>query len=130
MKKIIALLLLLNSLPFYAQWWTLQNSGVTANLNDVSGITGNEVLIVGNSGTILKTIDGGVHWVQKTSSTISNLMKIQFVNPTIGYAVGENGTLLKTTDSGESWSTITTGITSNFYGLSCLSNLFFQRFQA
>jgi photosystem II stability/assembly factor-like uncharacterized protein len=126
MKKIIALLLLLNSLPFYAQWWTLQNSGVTANLNDVNGITGNEVLIVGNSGTILKTIDGGVHWVQKTSSTISNLMKIQFVNPTIGYAVGENGTLLKTTDSGESWSTITTGITSNFYGLSCLSeNVFY-----
>ena len=121
MKKLFLLLFILVSIPFYGQWWTPQTSGVTANLNDVYGISGNVVVIVGNGGTILKTIDGGANWIQKTSGTTSNLMKLQFVNANTGYAVGENGTLLKSIDGGENWSAITTGITTNLYGLSCVN---------
>ncbi|WP_162127166.1 T9SS type A sorting domain-containing protein [Flavobacterium phycosphaerae] len=125
MKKIILTILLLSTIPFYAQWWTPQTSGVTQNLNDVYGITGTTVVIVGNGGTILKTIDGGDHWMPKTSGTTANLTKVQFVNPTVGYTVGESGTLLKTTDSGENWSPISSGTTTNLYGLSCLSESVF-----
>ena len=126
MKKIITLLLVLVSIPFYGQWWIPQNSGTTANLYDVFGINGNTIVVVGMGGTILKTIDGGTHWIQKTSGTSSNLMKVQFVNATIGFAIGENGTLLKSNDGGENWSSIPTGLTTNLYGLSCLNeNTFF-----
>lgn len=126
MKKTILFFVILTSMPFYAQWWTPQNSGVTQNLNDVYGITSNTVVVVGNGGTILKTTDGGANWLQKTSGTSENLTKIQFVTLTLGYAVGTNGTLLKTTNGGESWASIPTGITTNLSGLSCVNeNVFY-----
>lgn len=125
MKKITTLLFLLITLPFYAQW-TEQTSGVTAVLNDVYCITQDIVVVVGNSGTILKTTDGGTNWVQKTSGTTQSLMKVQFINPNVGYAAGYNGTLLKTTDAGENWLPLTIGQQSYHGGLSCLSeNIFF-----
>ena len=113
-------------MPFYAQWWIHQNSGVTANLNDVYGISGNNVVIVGNAGVILKTTDGGTHWNIKVSGTVENLTKVQFVNATIGYVVGTSGTILKTIDAGENWTSIATGNTTNLYGLSCVNeNIFY-----
>lgn len=125
MKKIITLFLLLASISFYGQWWVPQNSGVTANLNDVYGITGDVVVIVGDAGVILKTIDGGEHWSIKPSGTSANLMKVQFVTASCGFAVGENGTLLKSIDGGETWSTIATGFTTPLLGLSCLTETTF-----
>ncbi len=121
MRKIITLFLLLTTVSFYGQYWVPQTSGVTANLNDVYGINGDLVVVVGNAGVILKTIDGGEHWIVKPSGTTANLMKVQFVNATVGYAVGENGTLLKTVDGGESWTSIATGITTSLSGLTCLN---------
>jgi photosystem II stability/assembly factor-like uncharacterized protein len=121
MRKIITLFLLLTTISFYGQYWVPQTSGVTANLNDVYGINGDLVVVVGNAGVILKTIDGGEHWIVKPSGTTANLMKVQFVNATVGYAVGENGTLLKTVDGGESWTSIATGITTSLSGLTCLN---------
>ncbi len=125
-KTILTLLFICVSLPFYAQWWEPQISGVNVNLNDVYCITGDVVVIVGDSGTILKTIDGGTHWVQKTSGTTNDLAKVQFFNATTGYAVGNSGTLLKTIDGGESWNAIATGFTTQLSGLSVLSeNVFY-----
>jgi photosystem II stability/assembly factor-like uncharacterized protein len=120
-KKLLILLFILVSIPFYAQWWEPQISGVNANLNDVYCITEDIVVIVGDGGIILKTTDGGLHWVQKPSGTTNFLKKVQFVNNTIGYAVGDGGTLLKTTDGGESWTSITTGVTTGLSGLSVLN---------
>lgn len=120
MKKITTLFFILLALPFYAQWWIPQNSGVSQNLNDVYCITENSVVVVGNAGTILKTTDGGINWIQKTSAITYNLMKVQFAGLNIGYAVGTNGTLLKSIDGGENWSPIATGETANLYGLSVL----------
>lgn len=59
-----------------------------------------------NSGTILKTIDGGLNWysTEKKSRSSSNFTKIYFFNENIGYASQEHSTLLKTEDGGESWS--------------------------
>ena len=118
--KLLALLFLLVSFPFFAQWQP-QISGTTANLNDVYCLTENLVVIVGNGGTILKTTDGGANWISKTSGTTSDLREVQFVNSNIGYAVGSGGVLLKTTDGGEIWNAITTGFTTNLYGLSCVN---------
>lgn len=121
MKKITTLFLLLASISFYGQYWVPQTSGVTANLNDVYGLTADVVFIVGNAGAILKTVDGGDHWIVKPSGTAANLMKVQFVNSTVGYAVGDNGTLLKSIDGGESWTAIATGVTTSLSGLTCLN---------
>ena len=51
-----------------AQWVT-QNSGTTRNLNSVYFIGVNSGYAVGDSGTILKTINGGVSWALQNSNT-------------------------------------------------------------
>jgi photosystem II stability/assembly factor-like uncharacterized protein len=56
-----------------------------------------EVYICGNSGLIIYTCDGGVHWEQVTSGTTSALQTIVFPSDKTGYAVGFNGTIIKTT---------------------------------
>jgi|GEM_PF-1169784 len=119
-KKLLTFLIFFISFHFYAQWEP-QNSGTTANLNDVYCLTENLVVIVGNGGTLLKTTDGGTHWISKTSGTTYDLQKVHFVNANTGYAVGAHGTLLKSIDSGETWNSIATGTTTNLYGLSCVN---------
>lgn len=120
-KRLLILLLYLLSIPFYAQYWEPQVSGVIANLNDVKCITEDNVVIVGTGGTILKTTDGGAHWIQKISGTTADLEKVEFINSTVGYAVGWGGTILKSIDGGENWISINLGLTTNLYGLSCIN---------
>ena len=72
-------------------------------------------------GTILKTTNGGDHWIQKVSNTTEHLNKVDFANSTTGYTVGENGTLLKTLDAGETWSVVNTGVTEELYAVSCVN---------
>jgi len=105
-----------------AQWIT-QNSGVSVQLNDV-GFYGDLGFIVGNSGTILKTTNGGTSWTSVTSGTTKNLNGITFDRN--GWIVGDSGTILKFTPStgkrkwksdatstdGE-WTQVESGTTSN-----------------
>lgn len=125
MRNSITLLFIFLSISFYGQWMP-QNSGINENLNDVYCITENYVVVAGDNGRIVKTIDGGLHWIPKISGTTQNLKKVQFVNENMGYAVGFSGIVLKTSDGGENWATISTGNTTNLYGLSVLSsNVYF-----
>jgi hypothetical protein len=57
---------------------------------------------VGRGGSILKTTDGGINWVQQNSKTSALLNSVYFVNYDIGWAAGSY-ILLKTTNGGESW---------------------------
>lgn len=125
MKKILIILLILISIPFYGQW-VQQSSTVTTYLRDVYCITEDIVIVVGEDGTILKTTDGGTNWIQKISGTKQDLSKVQFVNSNIGYIIGGGGTLLKTIDGGDNWFAIITGINAFLSGLSCVNeNVFF-----
>ena len=60
-----------------------------------------------NGAGILKTIDGGLNWVQ--SNATSAIRKIIFTSNNIGYALGESsnheGIILKTSNGGLTWET-------------------------
>ncbi len=59
---------------------------------------------MGDSGTILKTVDGGASWLAQASGTAKHLRAVLFpADATTGYAVGDTGTILKTVDGGTSW---------------------------
>lgn len=124
MKKITTLLFILITLPLYAQW-DIQASGVTVGLIDIHCISEDFVVAVGMDGTIVKTIDGGLNWVQKNSGTTAYLEEVEFGSPNVGYIIG-GAKLLKTLDAGESWSSIPVEGSNYFNGLSCLNeNTFF-----
>jgi Photosynthesis system II assembly factor YCF48/Secretion system C-terminal sorting domain len=94
--------------------WAPQNSGTTANLNDVffynDSLTG---YICGDSGIILKTTNGGNEWIRQRTPVTTKLNAIYFIGDT-GWTVGDNGTILMTFNGGGNW-----------YGDSALGNLNF-----
>ncbi|GAB2784506.1 hypothetical protein GCM10027275_30910 [Rhabdobacter roseus] len=58
---------------------------------------------VGDSGRILKTIDGGLTWLDQSVDAAYQLTKVYFTSELDGYAVGKGGLLLSTQDGGASW---------------------------
>ena len=100
-----------------AQWEEL-NIDVNKDLFCITCLNKDTLFVCGESGTIIKTIDGGITWKEQQSGTMFDLYTIKFANDKIGYAGGgqwvydedkqqftSNGTvLLKTVDGGETWS--------------------------
>lgn len=62
--------------------------------------------IVGYSGTIKRTIDGGNTWVSQQSTTTANLWDISFIDNETGWICGADNTVFKTTNSGQTWDKI------------------------
>ena len=88
----------LGNIPFYSQ-----NS---PTINDLYAVYFTNYLLgvaVGDTGTIVRTTDGGSHWNLINNITLNKLYSVQFPSVNIGYAVGVNGTVIKTTNGGESW---------------------------
>lgn len=54
----------------------------------------------GENGTIYKTTNAGINWLQNYTPNNVNLNAIQFVNDQTGWAAGEGGLIMKTTTSG------------------------------
>lgn len=93
------------SLTFGQGTWTVETqTDIPNSIYDVfflpDGQTG---WFVGNSGMILKTMDGGATRETLESGTSESLNKVVFINETTGWIVGENGTILKSVDGGNTW---------------------------
>jgi photosystem II stability/assembly factor-like uncharacterized protein len=59
--------------------------------------------IIGDGGTALRTVDGGVTWSRMPVRTAVNLHDVRFLNANVGFIVGELGTVLLSTDGGLTW---------------------------
>jgi len=108
--KTITFLILLSILPFIlnGQWYP-QNSGTSENLSSIYFTDTLNGWTVGNSGTILSTVDGGDNWEEQISGISNNLLSVFFTNTTHGWVGGITdswpnvGLMLRTTDGGNSW---------------------------
>jgi len=69
-------------------------AGNSAELYDVEFVDDSTVFVVGQYGTILKSVDAGLNWTAETSPTEEVLQKVRYDNGTL-WAVGQNGTILK-----------------------------------
>jgi predicted CXXCH cytochrome family protein len=58
---------------------------------------------VGESGTALKTIDGGATWAALDTGTERDLIGVSFVDANNGWVAGAAGTIRRTTDGGATW---------------------------
>lgn len=95
-----------------ATWTTQTASGGAGAFLDAD--TG---WIVGGSGSIESTLDGGVHWLPQTSGVTSDLLGIAFLDSDTGWAVGEDGVILHTLDGGQTWSLQTSGTTEDLLAI-------------
>ena len=77
-----------------------QESGTNEDLYDVSSTDANTATVVGDTGTILRTTNGGETWVAQDSGTTVGLRGVSFVDANTGTVVGGEGTILRTTDGG------------------------------
>ena len=112
MKQLTPFLLLLLSLNTVSgQDWRWLNPKPQANtLNAITFTDQNTGFAVGNSGAIIKTINGGTIWTNVESPpTAYNLLTVSFPGPLVGFAAGYYGTIVKTTDGGLTWTTLSTG---------------------
>ncbi len=105
MKTIITFFaLIVLSFSSYSQWIS-QTSGTAVQLNDIWIFTVNNVIAVGNSGTILKKTNGGTNWSPIISGTAVDLTSVFFLNANTGWIYG-NGAMLKTVNGGSVWNII------------------------
>ncbi|NET60234.1 MAG: photosynthesis system II assembly factor Ycf48 [Symploca sp. SIO2E6] len=72
-------------------------------LLDLAYRTTEEIWLVGGSGKLLCSFDGGQTWQrdQETEGIPSNLYKVVFVTPEQGFIIGNNGVLLKYEESAQ-----------------------------
>ena len=105
MKKVISIIqvvfLFLTLTDVYSQWYP-QTSGTTDRLFSVHFPTLNNGYVVGDEGTILKTINGGINWTSQSSGTAYSLTDVCFVDANTGFVVGV-ATIIRTTNGGINW---------------------------
>lgn len=73
----------------------------------------NKGLLVGSSGRILSTEDGGLTWTARFSGTSAELSAVRFTPLGQAWAVGSNGSLLQSQDGGKSWINTLPGLSTN-----------------
>jgi hypothetical protein len=95
-------------------------SGTARMLNGVSFTDPNTGTVVGDSGTILRTTNGGALWTTQLSGTLNRLNGVCFTDANTGTGVGDAGTILRTTNGGATWA-LQWGLTRyNLLGVSFL----------
>lgn len=121
MKKILLLIILIQSISFPQSGWIEQVSGTTQNLTSIFFTDINNGFIVGNAGTLLKTTDGGTTWDLQSLGNTVNLKTISFLDSQNGYIFGPGKTFYKTTDAGNSWQNLSDSIKYSFQAMSFLN---------
>lgn len=111
--RILLLALFLITNLTFAQW-TQKNIGTSEDLSSIYFQNTNIGWIVGGNGKILKTTDGGDHWIVQILGLTEWLSEIRFFNNDIGWIVGRSGAILKTTNGGETWIDKTYSLGANY----------------
>src|SRR6266568_5336372 len=128
----IALAVAYPTRPIFAQYESADHTLVHAGVrwvwqnplpqgNDLFGLSFTDAsngTAVGLHGTIVRTTDGGRHWIVQPSGTTNWLYGVSFVDANIGTAVGANGSILRTTDGGRHWISQTSGTTNTLLAVS------------
>jgi photosystem II stability/assembly factor-like uncharacterized protein len=85
--------------------WVQQQSGVHVSLWSVMFVDTLHGWACGDTGTLLRTSDGGQHWQKATTLTIRrSINSVFFLDPATGWLVTDTAQIYKSTDSGATWS--------------------------
>jgi len=87
--------------------WIEKQSNTIQNLNEVTFADENTGYVCGDTGTVLKTTDGGDSWISNNPGVSFNLRSIDFSDINTGFCVGKFNQILKTTNGGINWNATT-----------------------
>ena len=91
--------------PIVGNWQIIRQQNLLTDLYDVNFVNNDDGWVVGYSGTVAYSSNGGSTWTPQSSNTNRALKGVYFTTSDKGWAVGEDGTILRTTNGGQSWST-------------------------
>jgi len=86
--------------------WNKQEWQTVRNLFKIDFYDENNGLVVGGSGDIFKTTNGGEKWVRKIPPENIKIKDLEYVNKDVVIAVGEGDYIYRSTDGGETWGLI------------------------
>ena len=112
MKKFImffSLVILISLVTFAQQEWQWVSPIPGGGNFDVSFFDANNGIIVGGSGTIHITTNGGESWKWVPHLTTVHLSSVSFLDANTATAVGGGGTIIRTNDGGNTWITQVSG---------------------
>ncbi|MEW6510431.1 MAG: YCF48-related protein [Bacteroidota bacterium] len=82
---------------------TWVSKAVSKSLNSIDMNDSQVGYVVGQTGAVFKTTDGGSAWTNLSYSTLERMSGVYFVDPLTGWAGGTMGTFMKTSNAGETW---------------------------
>ncbi|MCI0449487.1 MAG: YCF48-related protein, partial [Chlorobi bacterium] len=98
-------------------WFKKPVTNSNASFNAVFFFNSMQGFVIGTSGTILRTFDGGNSWENLLNPSNTMLTSITFLNTATGLISGYNGTMLRTTNSGTSWQTVTVPASQDLFSV-------------
>ncbi len=84
----------------------VQRSGVATELLAGSATSNNICWVVGRSGTVLRTVDGGRHWMRAAAPSTQDLVSVDARGAVSASVTAANGDRFSTHDEGVSWSSL------------------------
>jgi photosystem II stability/assembly factor-like uncharacterized protein len=90
---------------------------ISLNLYDILFTDETNGWIVGDSGSVLHSGDGGKEWKLVNIGLYPPLFSIAFKNVSEGWAVGQNGFSLKTDDGGKTWGKVVIEKENSLYNI-------------
>ena len=113
MKKLISLTLFLSFITansLNAQW-VQQTSGTTAQLNSVSAISDQICWVAGAPGTVLRTTNAGVNWLNSTGNISAsfagvNIWGVDGLTALVAGVIGSNAFVYRTSNGGTNWTQV------------------------
>lgn len=105
--------------------WTQLNSGTIKDLNEIFFPVSDTGYVAGESGTVLKTTDGGTNWIPLNTGTTKDFHDLFFLNSMEGWIVGDSGTICHTMNGGDTWTTSFTDSAAfvNLHAVCAVSNM-------
>ncbi len=121
MSRLLLISLLIPFLKISAQWSNLNPIPESNDIWSVHFMDNYTGWMVGTSGFIKKTIDGGENWFTQECNLTKTLKSVRFINHSVGIICGNEGKILKTTDGGVNWLEIYSGTQYDLNSISFLS---------
>ena len=102
--------------PPQGTWRTQWYGSDLTHLNDIEFINPQTGWAVGNSGQVVRTVNGQ-SWAFSRLAPADDMEAVDFVDASNGWAAGANGSIWRTTNGGQSWTRQTTPTTQRLRDL-------------